>query len=175
MMSARSLIIMCLGVIAPIALAACGDTSSARDGSSTSAAPAASADVRSAGGFRIIGTPIAAVATTPSGITTANVTLRTNKPLPLRERRVAANIRLDGASGASPAIRVGDATHHCYIQSVDEFPHPARTGDRALLTLRIPRIKRQMHMVVRFATATDSKRRYKRLCGHRKIFDDPDA
>jgi len=133
-------------------------------------------DVRSAEGYRIVGTPVAAVETTPSGLTNAIVTIRTNRALPFGDGAVIANIRLDGASGPSPAIRAGDGTRrHCYIQPVDEFPRRAHTGDRTLLTVRLPGVGRKLRMSLRFVGADESRTRYKRLCGPRKIFDDPDA
>lgn len=175
MTSTQTLTIVCSTFVAAM-LVACGDTLPVSATSARTSAGAASNDVRSVGGYRLIGTPIAAVATTPNGITTGNVTFRTNKALPRRERRVAANIRLDGASGAAPAIRAGDGRrYHCYIQAVDEFPHSAQTGDRTLLTVKIRGIKRQLRMTLTFIDHQESRRRYKQLCGPRKLFDDPDA
>jgi hypothetical protein len=113
-----------------VCLGGCGDSGDTRGlRERTTQHPAS--DVRVAGGYRIVGTPIAGVATTTNGITDAIVTIRTNKALPFPDGAVTANIRLDGASGAAPAIRAGDQrSHYCYIQPVDEFPRQAQTGDR---------------------------------------------
>lgn len=152
-------------------LAACGDSAPARSGETTRPR---TPDVRAAGGYRIVGTPVAGVATTSNGITTAVVTVRTNKPLPFRDAAVTANIRLDGASGVSPAIRVGNRTRHCYTQPVDEFPRRAQTGDQTRLTIKIPGVKQQIRMTLMFATSKEAARRSKALCGRRTIFDEPD-
>ena len=172
--SARQQTIACLASVALVVIIGCGGTDLAGDMDATSTS-ADFADVRSAAGYRIVGTPIAAVTTTDNGITTAIVILRTNKALPLRERRVDANVRLDGASGASSAIRAGDGRHHCYIQPVDEFPRRAHTGDVSVLTVKVPGVRSHLRMRLTFVSSADSQRRYKRLCGPRQIFDDPDA
>jgi hypothetical protein len=156
-------------------LAACGHAERAGGGAGRPAITAPR-DVRAVGRYRIIGTPIAGVSTTGNGITNAIVTVRTNTALPMYDRSVAANIRLDGAGGVSPAIRAGDGrTHHCYVQPVEEFPRRARTGDQTALTIRIPGLRRQLRMTLTFAGRAQSFRRYRALCGPRKIFDDPDA
>jgi hypothetical protein len=109
-----------------VCLGGCGDSGDTRSLREVSSQHPPT-DVRTVGAYRIVGTPIAAVATTPNGITNAIVTIRTNKPLPFRDGAVTANIRLDGASGPSPAIRGGDQRgHYCYIQPVDEFPRRGR-------------------------------------------------
>lgn len=154
-------------------LAGCGDAE--RGGHDSQRRSEAVADVRSAAGYRIVGTPIASVTTSPNGITTAVVIVRTNKPVPFGDGRVRANFRLDGASGVSPAIRVGNKTQHCYVQPIDEFPGRAQTGDRTQLTVRLPGVARELRMRLQFIAADEVRMPYKRLCGPRKIFDDPDA
>ena len=130
------------GLIAALSgcLTGCGNAELARDDRDRKRQ--ISADVRAAGGYRIVGTPVAAVETTGNGITTAVVTIRTSRALPFEDGAVTANIRLDGASGASPAIRRGDGRRrHCYVQPVDEFLRRAQTGDRTRLTIAVPGIR----------------------------------
>lgn len=164
------------GLIAALTgcLAGCGNTERALDDREPK--PQTSADVRSAAGYRIVGTPVAAVETTPNGITTAVVTIRTSRPLPFEDGAVTANIRLDGTSGASPAIGRGDGRRrHCYVQPVDEFPRRAQTGDRTLLTIAVPGTRRSIRMTLRFVAASEAATRYKRLCGPTKFHDEPDS
>lgn len=173
MIVSRGPALVWLGV-ACIGLAACDDSAPARSVETSTSIQVRTPDIRAAGGYRIMGTPVAGVATTSNGITTAVVTIRTSKPLPFRDPAVTANIRLDGASGVSPAIRVGHRARHCYTQPVDEFPRSAHTGDPTRLTIKIPGVRQQLRMTLRFASAKVAARQSKALCGRRTIFDEPD-
>lgn len=160
----------------------CGDAEPANgDAQRTNAAPSAGTaratppDIRSAGGYRIVGTPFAGVTTTGNGLREAAVTVRTNKALPRRDGSVAATIRLDGHTGVSPPIRVGDKKRRCYVQPVEQYPRPKKTGDPTALTVTIPGVARRLRMRLTFVDNATIRRRTKSLCGSGRILDEPDT
>jgi hypothetical protein len=50
-----------------------------------------------------------------------------------------------------------------------------QTGDRTLLSVKIPGLKQRLRMNLQFVDQDQAAKRYKRLCGPRRVFDDPDA
>lgn len=94
-----------------------------------------------------------------------------NRPLRLADTRdgISAQICLDGRCGVSPALRTGNRTHHCYTQpTIDEIPYAA-TGDRTVLTVKIPVVRRQLRVTLHYEAS--AIKRLRKLCGPRTIFD----
>ena len=161
-------------LVVSVCVASCdgGDDSRTSASTKTAAALSSPAEVRTPGGYRVVGRPYASVSSSAAHrTTTATVTVRMNRRLKLADTHdgIAAQICLDGHCGVSPALRTGTATHYCYTQAtIDEIPY-AKTGDRTVLTIRIPGVGRRLRMTLRYEpTRAD---RLRNLCGKRTIFD----
>lgn len=161
-------------VVVGVCVTSCDGGDDSRTSASTRivAALSSPAEVRAAGGYRVVGRPYAGVSSSADHrTTTATVTVRISRPLKLADTHdgIAAQICLDGRCGVSPPLRTGTATHHCYTQAtIDEIPY-AKTGDRIVLVIKISGVRRRLRMTLRYEpTPAD---RLRNLCGKRSIFD----
>lgn len=79
-------------------------------------------DVRSAGGFRFRGDPIAVFFGAGPDQRAYKVTFRLNRALPREGADIHADVALGVAGGATGPVRVGRKARHCYAQDVDASP-----------------------------------------------------
>ncbi len=161
--------VLVCGATAVLGLLACAEDRTQSPAAATSSPR--STEVRSAGGYRIVGTPLAGVSSgrTPQGerFVDASVLVRLNRGLRTDGGLVEASIFLNGATGASPPVGAGRCARHCYSQEPD-LPRSSqlRTGDTATLTIRIPGVRQALKTRVLFRSKRDGGRLYDKLnCG----------
>lgn len=160
-----------LGVVA----CADGDESS----SAETTAVSRPSDVRSSGGYRIVGTPLVGVSSgrTPQGepFVDATVLVRLNRRLKTDGDLVTARILLNGASGTSPPVGVGRRARHCYLQTPDLPPDSSiRTGDTGTLVVQIPGVKPALRTRVLFRNERERTRLYEKFACGEGTYNGPD-
>lgn len=177
-MTLRKFALATVAVSLPIgSIAACAEAEP-RNAPASARAPAPK-DVRSSGGYRIEGTPVAFVepGRTSQGeaFFDSSLLLRFNRALPKDGGLVEASIFVNGATGTSPPVGIGARSRHCYAQFPEFSAASApRTGDKGTLMVRIPRVKRALRLPIVFRNRQDTKRVYEKLACGKGATDDPD-